>query len=106
MHVLKDLFTTDLALMSVVGIAFMLGVDVFSLRYFLRHTQEDAEKLTHTAWSSASNGRLLVDLAQLAVQRAFADAELSCQVGAAAAVSLDLCPQGCSFHASQRNVGC
>jgi Protein of unknown function (DUF3149) len=44
MHALKDLFTTDVGLMSVAGIAFMLGMGVFFVRYFLRHMQEDAEK--------------------------------------------------------------
>ena len=44
MHALKDLFTTDVGLMSVAGIAFMLGMGVFFVRYFLRHMREDAEK--------------------------------------------------------------
>lgn len=44
MHALKDLFTTDVGLMSVAGIAFMLGMGVFFVRYFLRHIREDAEK--------------------------------------------------------------
>jgi hypothetical protein len=44
MHALKDLFTTDFGLMSVAGIAFMLGMAVFFVRYFLRHMKEDAEK--------------------------------------------------------------
>lgn len=44
MHALKDLFTTDVGLMSVAGIAFMLGMGVFFVRYFLRHMQEDAKK--------------------------------------------------------------
>jgi hypothetical protein len=43
MHALKDLFTTDVGLMSVAGIAFMLGMGVFFVRYFLRHMQEDAK---------------------------------------------------------------
>jgi hypothetical protein len=38
------LFTTDVGLMSAAGIAFMLGMGVFFVRYFLRHMQEDAEK--------------------------------------------------------------
>jgi hypothetical protein len=42
MHALKDLFTTDVGLMSVAGIAFMLGMGVFFVRYFLRHMKEDA----------------------------------------------------------------
>jgi hypothetical protein len=42
MHALKDLFTTDVGLMSVAGIAFMLGMGVFFIRYFLKHIEEDA----------------------------------------------------------------
>lgn len=41
MHALKDLFTTDVGLMSIGGIAFMLGMGVFFVRYFLRHMRED-----------------------------------------------------------------
>lgn len=41
MHALKDLFTTDVGLMSAAGIVFMLGMAVFFVRYFLRHMQED-----------------------------------------------------------------
>jgi len=41
MHALKDLFTTDVGLMSAGGIAFMLGMAVFFVRYFLRHMHED-----------------------------------------------------------------
>jgi hypothetical protein len=48
MHALKDLFTSDVGLMSVAGIAFMLGMAVFFVRYFLRHIQEDAEKAAST----------------------------------------------------------
>jgi hypothetical protein len=44
MHALKDLFTTDVGLMSIGGIAFMLGMGVFFVRYFLRHMHEDAER--------------------------------------------------------------
>ena len=44
MHALKDLFTTDVGLMSVAGIAFMLGMGVFFVNYFRRHIQEDAAK--------------------------------------------------------------
>lgn len=44
MHALKDLFTTDVGLMSIGGIAFMLGMGVFFVRYFLRHIQQDAER--------------------------------------------------------------
>lgn len=44
MHALKDLFTTDVGLMSLAGLVFMLGMGVFFVRYFLRHIQEDADK--------------------------------------------------------------
>ena len=48
MHALKDLFTTDVGLTSVAGIAFMLGMGVFFLRYFARHIKEDAERAEHS----------------------------------------------------------
>jgi len=41
MHALKDLFTSDVGLMSISGIVFMLGMGVFFVRYFLRHMRED-----------------------------------------------------------------
>lgn len=41
MHALKDLFTSDVGLMSAAGIAFMLGMAVFFVRYFIRHMRED-----------------------------------------------------------------
>jgi len=41
MHALKDLFTTDVGLMSIGGIIFMLGMGVFFLRFFLKHMRED-----------------------------------------------------------------
>lgn len=44
MQLIKDLFTTDVGLMSAAGITFMLGMGVFFVRYFLRHIQEDAAK--------------------------------------------------------------
>lgn len=44
MHALRDLFTSDVGLMSVAGIAFMLGMGVFFVRYFLRHIREDADR--------------------------------------------------------------
>ena len=43
MHALKDLFTTDVGLMSVAGIVFMLGMGVFFIRYFVAHIKQDAE---------------------------------------------------------------
>ena len=44
MHALNDLFTSDVGLMSVGVIVFMLGMGVFFVRYFLRHMKEDAER--------------------------------------------------------------
>jgi hypothetical protein len=44
MRLLHELFTSDVGLMSIAGIAFMLGMGVFFLRYFLRHIREDAAR--------------------------------------------------------------
>ncbi len=44
MHALKDLFSSDVGLMSLAGIVFMLGMGVFYVRFFLRHMHEDAAK--------------------------------------------------------------
>ena len=44
MHALTDLFTTDVGLMSAAGIAFMLGMGVFFIRYFTKHMKEDAAR--------------------------------------------------------------
>lgn len=44
MHALNDLFTTDMGLMSMAGIAFMLGMGVFFVRYALKHIREDGDK--------------------------------------------------------------
>jgi hypothetical protein len=41
MQALTELFTTDVGLMSIGVIAFMLGMGGFFLRYFLRHMHED-----------------------------------------------------------------
>lgn len=41
MKLLTDLFSTDYGLMSVVGIAFMLGMGVFFIRLFKRKMTED-----------------------------------------------------------------
>lgn len=43
MHALKELFTSDVGLMSLAGLSFMLGMGAFYLRYFLKHMQEDGE---------------------------------------------------------------
>jgi hypothetical protein len=44
MQALKELFTTDVGLLSMGGILFMLGMGVFYLRFFLRHMHEDEAK--------------------------------------------------------------
>jgi hypothetical protein len=49
MHALQDFFSTDYGLMSAAGIAFMLGMGVFFLRYFLRHIREDGEAAERAA---------------------------------------------------------
>jgi len=41
MSALKELFSTDVGLMSVVVIAVMLGMGVFYTRFFLKHMRED-----------------------------------------------------------------
>lgn len=43
MKALSDLFSTDYGLMSVAGIAFMLGMGVWFYRYFMRKMDEDAK---------------------------------------------------------------
>lgn len=42
MKILKDLFSTDYGLMSITGIAFMICMGIFYVRYFLRKMDEDA----------------------------------------------------------------
>lgn len=42
MRALQELFTSDVGLMSVAVIAFMLGMGAFFVRYFLRHMRDDA----------------------------------------------------------------
>lgn len=42
MRALQDLFTSDVGLMSLAGIVFMLGMGVFYVRYFLTHMRDDA----------------------------------------------------------------
>jgi hypothetical protein len=44
MQALKDLFTSDVGLMSLASIVSMLGMGVFLVRYFLKHMKEDAAK--------------------------------------------------------------
>lgn len=55
MHALKDLFTSDVGLMSLIGLTFMLGMGVFYLRFFLRHMHED--EAAQAARAKSSTGR-------------------------------------------------
>jgi hypothetical protein len=41
MRVITELFSTDVGLMSIGGIVFMLGMGVFYVRYFLKHMHDD-----------------------------------------------------------------
>lgn len=41
MQVMKELFTSDVGLLSLGSIVFMVGMGAFYLRYFLRHMHED-----------------------------------------------------------------
>jgi Protein of unknown function (DUF3149) len=43
MGALKELWNSTAGIMSVAGIAFMLGMGVFFIRYFLKHMREDGE---------------------------------------------------------------
>lgn len=43
MRILSDLFSTDVGLMSIGGIVFMLGMGVFFVRYFMKHMKEDGD---------------------------------------------------------------
>jgi len=43
MRLLSDLFSTDVGLMSIGGIIFMIGMGGFYLRYFMKHMKEDGE---------------------------------------------------------------
>ena len=42
MKAMQDLFSTDYGLMSIIGIAFMLGMGVFFRVFFKRKMDEDA----------------------------------------------------------------
>jgi hypothetical protein len=44
MRALNDLFTSDVGLMTIAGLTFMLGMAVFFIRYFLKHMREDGER--------------------------------------------------------------
>ena len=41
MQIFKELFTSDVGLMSISGIVFMLGMGVFFVRFFLKHMEAD-----------------------------------------------------------------
>ncbi len=41
MRVFSELLSTDVGLMSMGGIVFMIGMGVFYVRYFLKHMRED-----------------------------------------------------------------
>jgi hypothetical protein len=44
MHAIKELFTSDVGLMSIAGIAFMLGTALFYVRYLISHVRADAAR--------------------------------------------------------------
>jgi hypothetical protein len=44
MQALKELFTTDVGLLSIGVIVFMLGMGGFYLRFFLQHMRQDEER--------------------------------------------------------------
>ena len=44
MKLLTDLFSTDYGLMSITGIAFMIGMGVFFLRLFTSKMNEDPKR--------------------------------------------------------------
>ena len=44
MKLLTDLFSTDYGIMSVIGIAFMMGMGVFFLRLFMGKMNADAKR--------------------------------------------------------------
>jgi hypothetical protein len=44
MALFKELFSSNAGLMSAAGIAFMLGMGVFFIRYFMKHMREDGER--------------------------------------------------------------
>lgn len=56
MHALQDFFSTDYGLMSAAGIAFMIGMGVFFLRYFQRHIREDTEAAERAAHQQGRAG--------------------------------------------------
>ena len=49
MHALRELFSTDVGLMSIAGIAFMIGMAVFFVRFFARHIREESQRQANSA---------------------------------------------------------
>lgn len=49
MQLLKDLFTSDVGLMSATVIAITLGMGVFYVRYILKHIHDDAARAQREA---------------------------------------------------------
>lgn len=47
MQLFKELLGSDVGLMSLAGLVFMLGMAVFFIRYFLRHMREDESRERH-----------------------------------------------------------
>lgn len=47
MQALKILFTSDVGLLSLGSILFMIGMGGFYLRYFLKHMHDDEARLQH-----------------------------------------------------------
>lgn len=45
MRLLTELMTSDVGLMSVAGILFMLGMGAFFLRYFMKHMHDDEARV-------------------------------------------------------------
>jgi len=44
MQAFKDIFSSNAGLMSAAGIAFMLGMGVYFIRYFVKHMREDGAR--------------------------------------------------------------
>jgi hypothetical protein len=57
MRALTELFTTDVGLLSFGAIAFMLGMGVFYVIYFVRHVRRDAERQQRRAADAAKAAR-------------------------------------------------
>ena len=48
MQAFKDIFSSSAGLMSAAGIAFMLGMGVYFIRYFIKHVREDGARYDAT----------------------------------------------------------